>query len=175
MASDNEAHYDSEDETKDDEVLLPSEWTKADYDLLVAQLKEATKKDHRKWKTTLQAIDWEKIKVRQHSTHEVEKAAKQLIGKIRTFRTFGEMLDDVPDVVTKLLSAERPKPPLTAYSLFVKEMLPQLREENKDLKVQQIFKLVPKLFQELSAKKRRRYEADAARMKEEYHANLSKF
>ncbi|XP_065083291.1 nucleolar protein dao-5-like isoform X2 [Ochlerotatus camptorhynchus] len=175
VASDNDAHFDSEDETKDDEVLS-GEWTKADYESLVAQLKETLpKKDHRKWKTSLQAVNWEQIKIRQHTPQEVEKVAKQLIGKIRSFRTFGEILEEVPDVVTKLLSAERPKPPLTAYSLFVKEMLPQLREEHKDMKVQQIFKIVPKLFQELSTKKRRRYEDESARMKEEYQANLSKF
>lgn len=175
MVSDNDAHADSEDETKDDETLS-GEWTKADYELLLAQLKGVLpKKDHRKWKTTLQTVNWELIKVRQHTAQEVENVAKQLIAKVRSYRTLGEILDDVPEAVAKLLTAERPKPPLTAYSLFVKKMLPQLREENKDMKVQQIFKLVPNLYQELSAKKRRRFEDEAARMKEEYQANLSKY
>lgn len=153
VGSDNDAHYDSEDETKD-EGVLSGEWTKADYECLVAQLKETLpKKDYRKWKTTLQAVNWDQVKVRHHSAQEVETVAKQVIAKVRSFRTLGEILDDVPEVINKMLSAERPKPPLTVYSLFVKDMLPQLREEHKDLKVQQIFKLVPKLFQELSTKK----------------------
>lgn len=185
VASDNELQSESEneefvpeihlEETKE-EVELSEGWNKQEYETLVQQLKGSLpKKDTRKWKTSLEAIDWQQIKVGKRPNDEVERVAKEIIAKVRTFRTLSEILADMPDVVSKLLCATRPKPPLTAYSLFVKEKLPQLREEHKELKVQQIFKLIPELFKGLSAKKRRRYETDAAKKKEEYQAQLQKF
>lgn len=185
VASDNELQSESEneefvpeihlEETKE-EVELSEGWNKQEYETLVQQLKGSLpKKDTRKWKTSLEAVDWQQIKVGKRPNDEVERVAKEIIAKVRTFRTLSEILADMPDVVSKLLCATRPKPPLTAYSLFVKEKLPQLREEHKELKVQQIFKLIPELFKGLSAKKRRRYETDAAKKKEEYQAQLQKF
>lgn len=187
VASDNEAPSDSENEELATEIHLEEtkaeidddlsdDWSRHEYEVLVAQLKGTLpKKDLRKWKTSLEAVDWSSIKVGKRPTEEVERVAKEVIGKVRRFRVLSEMLEEVPDVVSKKLCATRPKPPLTAYSLFVKEKLPQLREEHKDLKVQQIFKLIPEQYKALSAKKRRRYESDAAKKKEEYHVQLAKF
>lgn len=188
VASDNEQNSESENEDLETQIHiedtklalegneLSTDWTKVEYEELVAKIKEIIpKKDIRKWKTTLDAIDWNKVVVGKRSPDEVERVAKEVIGKTRRFRILSEMLDEVPEVVTKLINAERPKAPLTAYSLFVKERLPLLRKEHEDLKVHQLFKLIPEQYKALSTKKRRRYETEAARLKEEYHAQMKKF
>ncbi|XP_062564358.1 nucleolar transcription factor 1-like isoform X2 [Armigeres subalbatus] len=185
VASDNDLPSESDNEI-DTEIHLSdtnvnaatndADWTKAEYQEMVAKIKEVMpKKDVRKWKTTLEALDWKQVVVGKRTADEVERVAKEVIGKTRRFRILSEMLDEVADVVNKLMSAERPKPPLTAYSLFVKEKLPHLREEHRDLKVQQIFKLIPEQFKLLSAKKRKRYENEAAKLKEDYHHRMEKF
>lgn len=174
VVSDVEGQSDSEEEEEDinetkEEGTIES-WTKADYDLLVEKIRAALpKKDGKKAKSTLQHINWEDIQIRQHSPEEVRRVALSLVAKVRTFRTLGEMLNDVPEVVNKLLSVDKPKPPLTAYSLFMKEYIPQC-STTKDA-----FKTASKVFAELSAKKKKKYDDAAVQAKLEYQQKLAQF
>lgn len=175
VVSDVDAGSDSEEEEEEDinetkEEGTIESWTKADYDLLVEKIRAALpKKDVKKAKSTLQHINWEDIQIRQHSPEEVQRVALSLVAKVRTYRTLGEMLNDVPEVVNKLLSVDKPKPPLTAYSLFMKDHIPQC-SSTKDA-----FKTASKAFAELSAKKKKKYEEAAAQAKAEYQQKLAQF
>uniref|UniRef100_A0A1Q3G085 Putative histone h1 n=1 Tax=Culex tarsalis TaxID=7177 RepID=A0A1Q3G085_CULTA len=173
VVSDVEAQSDSEEEediteAKDEGTI--EAWTKADYELLVEKIRTALpKKDVKKAKWTLQHINWDEIQIRQHSTEEVRRVALSLVAKVRTFRTLGEMLNDVPEVVDKILSADKPKAPLSAYSLFMKEYIPSC-SNTKDA-----FRTGSKTFQELSAKKKKKFEDAAAQLKVEYQEKLAQF
>lgn len=170
VVSDVEGQSDSEeeDETKDEGTI--EVWTKADYEQLIEKIRGALpKKDVKKAKSALQHINWKEIQIRQHSPEEIQRVALSLVAKVRNFRTLGEVLNDVPEVVDKILSADKPKVPLTAYALFMKEYIPQC-SNTKDA-----FKTASKTFQELSAKKKKQYEDTAAKLKEEYHKKLDKF
>lgn len=173
VVSDGEGQSDSEEEEEitgvKDEGTIEA-WTKADYEQLVEKIRAALpKKDVKKAKSTLQHINWDDIQIRQHSSEEVRSVTLSLVAKVRTFRTLGEMLNDVPEVVDKILSADKPKAPLTAYSLFMKEYIPQC-SNTKDA-----FKTGAKTFQELSAKKKKKYEDAAAQLKVEYQQKLTQF
>lgn len=172
IVSDGEPQSDSEEEdvneTKEEGTI--ESWTKADYDLLVEKLREALpKKDVKKAKSTLQHINWDDIQIRQHGPEEVRRVALSLVAKVRTFRTLGEMLNDVPEVVNKLLSVDKPKAPLTAYAMFMKEYIPQCSS------TKEAFQTASKAFQELSAKKKKKYEDAAAQSKTEYQQKLAQF
>lgn len=173
VVSDGEGQSDFEDEediTEAKEVGTIESWTKADYDLLVEKLRAALpKKDVKKAKSTLQHINWEDIQIRQHAPEEVRRVALSVLAKVRTFRTLGDMLNDVPEVVHKLLSVDKPKPPLTAYMLFMKDYIPQCST------TKEAFRTASKAFQELSAKKKKKYEDGAAQSKAEYHQKLEQF
>lgn len=186
VASDNDGHSDSENEeddiamastksTLEDEGLAES-WTKAEYVELVEQLKQSLPtKDIRKYTTSLRLVKWDKIHVKQHGPEEVKRVTHLLISKIRGFRTLGEMLDDIPDVVQKIMWADKPKAPLSAYNLFLKENMPIWREQHKEMLSKDVFKFGSKAFAELPEKKKRKYEDTAARLKCEYKETLSKF
>uniref|UniRef100_A0A8D8AE75 Nucleolar transcription factor 1 n=1 Tax=Culex pipiens TaxID=7175 RepID=A0A8D8AE75_CULPI len=174
VVSDVEGQSDSEEEEEDiteakDEGTVEA-WTKADYDLLIEKLRGVLpKKDTKKAKSTLQHINWEEIQIRQHSSEEVRRVALSLVAKVRTYRTLGELLNDVPEVVDKVLSADKPKAPLTAYSVFMREYIPQCSN------VKDAFRTGSKTFQELSAKKKKKYEDAAAQLKAEYQEKLAKY
>lgn len=173
VVSDVDVQSDSEEEEDITEAKDEGEieaWTKTDYEQLVEKIRLALpKKDVKKAKSTLQHINWDEIQIRQHSTEEIRRVALSLVAKVRTFRTLGEMLNDVPEVVDKILSADKPKAPLTAYSLFMREYIPQC-SNTKDA-----FKTGSKKFQELSASKKKKYEDAAAQLKLEYQKKLSQF
>lgn len=95
--------------------------------------------------------------------------ALSLVAKVRTYRTLGELLNDVPEVVDKVLSADKPKAPLTAYSVFMREYIPQCSN------VKDAFRTGSKAFQELSAKKKKKYEDAATQLKAEYQEKLAKY
>ncbi|XP_058463333.1 nucleolar transcription factor 1-like [Malaya genurostris] len=184
VASDNERHSDSEIDEDDDNLhtsideksheLEPIDWTKADYDMLLEKLRSALpKKDIRKFDRTLQSINWEEIIIPNHSSEEVKKVTESLIDKVRRFRTLSEMLNDVPDIINKLLSAGKPKIPPHAYALYMKDNLARYRSSNMDMK--NIFKIVSQEFQELSDKNKRKYEECAKRLKNEYKAKLLQY
>lgn len=172
-------HSDSEEEediTEAREEGTVESWTKADYELLVEKVRSALpKKDVKKAKSTLQNFNWEEIQVRQHSPDDVRRVALSLLAKIRSFRSLGEMLNDVPEVVTKILSADKPKAPLSAYTIFMKENIPVWRQENQELKALDMFKHASKAFHELSAKKKKKYEDAAVQSKVEYQEKLAKY
>ncbi|XP_058827275.1 nucleolar transcription factor 1-like isoform X2 [Topomyia yanbarensis] len=185
VASDNDAHSDSEIDEDDDDLhrsidtkshggLERVDWTKGDYDMLVEKLRAALpKKDTKKFNRTLQTINWEEIEVGNHSSEDVKNVAESLIAKIRRFRTLGEMLNDIPELVNKLLSAEKPKAPPNAYALFVKENL--LRYKSASIDMKNVFKVAAKEFHKLSDKKKKKFEDNAARLKQEYSNKMAKY
>lgn len=182
VVSDNEINSDSENEeeikseiVEEDEVLSES-WTKTDYDSLVEQLRGTLpKKDTKKFKSQLQTVNWDSIVIRHHGPEETRRVAESLIAKVRSFRTLGDVLNDVPAVVAKMLGGDKPKAPLSAYNLFTRDNLTRLREENPEMKSKDIFRVASKAFHELSAKKKRKYEDTAAQLKAEYQSVLAKY
>ncbi|XP_055628958.1 nucleolar transcription factor 1-like [Toxorhynchites rutilus septentrionalis] len=162
-------------EAEIEDQVISENWTQEDYDLLLEKLHAALpKRDVRKIKTSLQAIDWDKIELPNHSPEEVKEVSLMLISKVRPFKTLTEILKDVPKVVHKLLEADKPKMPMSAYNIFFKTNLPRWKEQN-DLKPRELFKYAASEYQNLSEKKRRKYEDEAARLKAEYKEKMEKY
>ncbi|XP_053687538.1 nucleolar transcription factor 1-B-like [Sabethes cyaneus] len=177
VVSDNEEQSDleSDNESKGDtKPDFRTGWTKTDYDDLLEKLKNLLpKKDTKKFTSRLQAIDWKEIEVRHHSPEDIKQTVDAVLAKIRRFRTLGEMLADAPDIINKLLSKEKPKPPASAYTLFMKENFPRWKEANLDMK--DVFKVASKEFRDMSLKKRQKYEEASNRLKQEYKTNMEKY
>lgn len=120
-------------------------------------------------------MEWDKIELPNHSPEEVKQVSLMLISKVRNFKTLTEMLVDVPKVVEKLLEAAKPKPPLSAYNLFMRDNTQRWKQENKNFNSRDIFKLASSEYQKLPERKRRRYDDEAARLKNEYLAQLENY
>ncbi|XP_055530133.1 upstream-binding factor 1-like protein 1 isoform X2 [Wyeomyia smithii] len=173
--AEDQSDLESDDDTKDNiNPVCQAGWSKTDYDVLLEKLRAVLpKKDTKKFSSRLQTINWTQIEVRNHSPADVEQTVKLVLAKIRRFRTLEEMLTDAPEVISKLLNAEKPKAPPSAYTLFMKENMPRWKGDGIDSK--NLFKTASKEFHDMSVKKKRKYEEAAGRLKEEHKTALAKY
>lgn len=157
---------------------LTANWTRADFDQLLLKLREACpKKDTKKFTTTLQNIQWNEIEVGHFSPDEVKKVTTSLVSKVRKFRTLGEIINDMPECISKIMAAAKPKPPPTARQLFLKDFTPRFRAQNEGQKgwAKDLLKRASEEFAQLSSKKRKKYEDMAEKLKAEQREKLAQF
>ncbi|XP_019539705.2 nucleolar transcription factor 1 [Aedes albopictus] len=158
------------------EKAVVNVWSTQEYETLMEQLQDGLpEKDIRMWRTTLKTLDWTAIKVGKRPSDEVERVARQIFAKIRGFRTLSEMLHDMPAAIPKVQAASKPKHPPSAYHLFMRERMHQLRVKHKELTMRQIFKMISEQYKALSDKQRRPYLATAANMKKVHTEHLRRF
>ncbi|XP_055594097.1 nucleolar transcription factor 1-like [Uranotaenia lowii] len=187
IQSDQENRSDSEDEDEQENNVMLSptksvldepedtnlaDWGKSDYDQLLDKLKAALpKKEQHSYKSTLQGIDWSKVSIAGRSTKEIQNTTNALVAKVRKYRTLAEILGDIPELVTKLLTVNKPKPPLSAYNMFMKDF----KEQNEHIKGTDVFRQGAIEFKALSEKKRKRYDEAAERAKVKYKKSLEQY
>ena len=106
-------------------------WGVADYRKLFEQLRTVLpRKDTKKYQITLKKIPWEKVVVEGHSEEDVKQTTAQLAEKARKFRTLTEIMGDMEQLSLELNSVGKPKHPLSAYNLFVKEKFTALKAKH---------------------------------------------
>ncbi|XP_035915264.1 nucleolar transcription factor 1-like isoform X1 [Anopheles stephensi] len=177
VPSDHENDSDSEEENEEVEATdTASNWTADDYRKLVTQLRAVLpRKDQRKSKVMLNKIEWDRVAFDDHSPEETRAVTHEIISKIRKHRTLGEMLEDVPQQVDKILATEKPKNPLSAYNFFIKEKFTIYKNKHAGLSTVEVFKLLSKEFSSLSERKKQKYETLAAKAKEEHKLQMEQY
>lgn len=176
VPSDREEESESEEENEEMEVDAASDWTAADYKKLIEQLQSAVpRKDKKTYKATLKKIDWDRVAFDGHTAEETKAVTNDLFNKIRKFRTFSEMVNDIPAKVDKMLSTGKPKNPLSAFNFFVKDKFHSYRKKNAELPAHEIMKIVCREYASLSDKKKNKYEAMAAEAKEAHKLQMAQY
>ncbi|XP_058058912.1 nucleolar transcription factor 1-like [Anopheles bellator] len=176
VPSDNDDYATDADEESDVEGTggEPESWTLAEYEKLQSQLRAILpKNDNKRYDTRLKTIEWERVAFDGHSPQSVEKVTKELLKKVRKFRTLSDMLAELPGVIKKSITAEKPKNPLTAFNYFVKEKYNSYKERHPGRS--DLFKIMSQDFAILSEKKKMKYNQMVLEGKEAYKDQLKKF
>uniref|UniRef100_A0A182KDP4 HMG box domain-containing protein n=1 Tax=Anopheles christyi TaxID=43041 RepID=A0A182KDP4_9DIPT len=177
VPSDHEDESESEEENEEIQGDAGNgDWTPADYAKLVEQLRSVLpRKDTKKYQSTLKKIPWEQVAFDGHSADVVKAVTEELVEKVRKFRSMAEIVDDMEQAASKLSSAGKPKHPLSAYNVFVKEKYAAFKAKNPDMTSGMLLKLLSQEFSTLSDKKKQKYETMAAASKEQYKLELAQF
>uniref|UniRef100_T1DP40 Putative histone h1 n=1 Tax=Anopheles aquasalis TaxID=42839 RepID=T1DP40_ANOAQ len=130
-------------------------WSVAEYGKLVDQLRTVLpKNDKRSHSARLKSIEWDKVAFDGHSAESVKEQTHSLLKKVRKFRTLGEILEDVPQILKKRLRADKPKGPLTSYIHFMKEVYSSYQQRYQTVSAPELVKIIARDYGQLSEKKK---------------------
>lgn len=96
------------------------DWNSDDDHELVIKVKALTKDtDKTNYKTRLTQFDWSGVTFKNHSSEDCKKRFKCHLQKVRRFRTFYEIVDDIETNIKQCPI----KRPLNSYQLFIQDQL----------------------------------------------------
>ncbi|XP_066158008.1 nucleolar transcription factor 1-B-like [Euwallacea fornicatus] len=169
-------------------ILMPKE----DQLILVQRLQQIIPEgDNKSYKYRLRNLDWQNILFKNYSLEECQKVWRQLLKKIRHYRLLMEITEDIKHVIEQIDLTEAspskprktkkarhpdmPKRPLTSYFLYFMRKRDKICSEQPDLDSLELNKYISKKYQSLSAEKKQKYEAIAAKNKGDYKRQLEEF
>uniref|UniRef100_T1JB35 HMG box domain-containing protein n=1 Tax=Strigamia maritima TaxID=126957 RepID=T1JB35_STRMM len=163
------------------------DWTNEDLAKLIENLgANLPKSDTVKYSTQVDRIDWNTVQFGEHTAEECKEKWAVIMTKLRRFRTLSELTIDAKEWVkqpwmTYNNSKGKPKPPgcpkkpLTPYFRYFLEKREKHSDDNPELSMTDLAKLLAKKFSGLPDKKKMKYKESYEKENEIYKVELEKF
>ncbi|XP_046643236.1 nucleolar transcription factor 1-like isoform X2 [Daphnia pulicaria] len=179
-----------EDEEDEDEEKngTPLPWPKSDdFELFKRIRKACPKEDAMKYDSRVNHLNWDFIKFQDYSAEQCKDRWLHVQTHLRHYRILAEVLDDAASWVDRpwynfnkggknnQKHPDQPKKPLTSYMLFYMEQKDAVLEEQPGLGMTELSKIIAKMYNELSDRKKMKYSELAEKEKEAYQEKMKKF
>jgi hypothetical protein len=87
-----------------------------------------------------------------------------------------DLMNHIPkNIKKKIKDPNAPKRPTTAYFCFMKEVREQVKEENSNLKVSELSKIMGKMWRDMNSDDKEKYNKEAAKDKERYKKDMETY
>jgi len=163
------------------------DWPKDDDIELFNRIRQALPKDDvMKYDSRVNHLDWDAICFKEYSADDCKNRWLHVQGRIRRFRIIRELIDDAITWRSRPWTnfnkgsksqkhPEYPKKPLTSYMLFYMEKKDEVLENQPGLGMTDLSKVIAKLYNEMSERKKEKYTEQAKIEKEQYELKVRKF
>jgi len=162
------------------------EWDIEDITTLINNISQClSKTDNSKYQTTIEKLDWDKIKFKNHSAESCKEQWTNIMSRLRKFRTMTDLVNDARLWVKqpwnsfkskqKMKHPDQPKKPLTPYFRYFLKKRPKLKKKHPEMSDTDMAKLVSSQFAELSERKKAKYKAAYEKELVEYRKKMIKF